>query len=69
MLILSRKPGQSIMIGDEICLTVTAIHGNDVRIGINAPHNMPVHREEIYHKIQKEKREKNLDQYHDNEQD
>ena len=52
MLILSRKVGQSIMIGDEVTVTVIGVKGNQVRVGVNAPNNVAVHREEIYERIQ-----------------
>ena len=51
MLILTRKPGQSILIGDEIKITILEVKGNQVRIGVDAPRNIGVHREEIYHII------------------
>ena len=51
MLILSRKPEESICIGDDIKITVLAIHGRQVRIGIVAPTKLPVHRQEIYDKV------------------
>ena len=56
MLILSRSTGQSIMIGDEITVTVIEIKGHQVRIGIDAPKNVAVHREEIYYRIKAEKK-------------
>ncbi len=56
MLILTRKLGQSITIGDDIKITVLDIHGRQVRLGITAPHKVVVHREEIYQKIQDENR-------------
>ena len=55
MLILTRKPGQSIMIGDDIVITLLGNMGRQQRIGIEAPTNVAVHREEIYEKIQAEK--------------
>ena len=54
MLILTRKAGQSIMIGDEIVVTVLETKGNQVRLGLTAPIDVAVHREEIFNKIQKE---------------
>ena len=51
MLILSRKPGETLVIGDEVTVTVLGVKGNQVRIGINAPKNVAVHREEIYQRI------------------
>jgi carbon storage regulator len=55
MLILSRRPGETVMIGDDVTLTVLGVSGNQVRIGINAPKDVPVHREEVYERIQQEK--------------
>lgn len=52
MLILSRNYGQSIIIGDDITVTVIEVRGNQVRLGISAPRDITVHREEIYRKIQ-----------------
>ena len=55
MLVLTRKSGQSIKIGDDISLTVLGVQGSQVRFGIEAPRDISVHREEIYRRIQEEK--------------
>lgn len=55
MLILTRRVGESLMIGDEVNVTVLGIRGNQVRIGVDAPKDVAVHREEIYDRIQQEK--------------
>ena len=54
MLVLSRHRDESIMIGDNIVITIVDIRGDKVRIGIQAPSNVPVHREEIYEAIKRE---------------
>jgi carbon storage regulator len=56
MLILTRKPGESILIGDDIEVTITSIDQNKVRVGIKSPANIPIYRQELYRKIQKENR-------------
>jgi carbon storage regulator len=57
MLILTRRVGESLMIGNEITVTVLAVKGSQVRIGINAPKEIAVHREEIYERVKQEKAE------------
>jgi carbon storage regulator len=54
MLILTRRVGETLMIGDEVTVTVLGVKGNQVRIGVNAPKHVAVHREEIYERIRQE---------------
>jgi carbon storage regulator len=54
VLILTRKTGETLMIGDDVTVTILGIKGNQVRVGINAPKNVAVHREEIYERIKRE---------------
>ena len=57
MLILTRRVGETLMIGDEVTVTVLGVKGNQVRIGVNAPKDVSVHREEIYERIKNEQKE------------
>ena len=64
MLILTRRVGETLMVGDEVSVTVLGVKGNQGRIGVNAPKEIAVHREEIYQRIQ---REKVINQHHDDD--
>lgn len=54
MLILTRRPGQTVMVGDQVTFTVLTVRGNTVRIGFAADPKIPIHREEVYERIKKE---------------
>jgi carbon storage regulator len=60
MLVLSRKRNESIVIGDDINIVIVDIRGDKVRLGIEAPANVPVHRREVYDAIQREQRDQHL---------
>ena len=57
MLILTRRVGETLMVGDEVTVTVLGVKGNQVRLGVNAPKSVAVHREEIYKRIQDEEQQ------------
>ena len=58
MLVLSRQKDESIMIGDDVEITIVGVRGDKVRLGITAPKSIPVHRREVYDAIQREKSQK-----------
>ncbi len=60
MLILTRRVGETLIIGDNVTVTVLGVKGNQVRIGVNAPKDVTVHREEIYERIKKEKEQNHV---------
>ena len=62
MLILTRRVGESLMVGDDITVTVLGVKGNQVRIGVNAPRDVAVHREEIYNRIKEDDETKPTEQ-------
>jgi carbon storage regulator len=57
VLVLTRRPGESVMIGDDVVVTVLDVRGDVVRVGIKAPRSVQVHREEVYQELQKVNRE------------
>ena len=65
MLVLSRQKDESIVIGDDVEITIVDVRGDKVRLGINAPKNIPVHRREVYDAIQREKAAKAKEEEHD----
>jgi carbon storage regulator len=60
MLILTRRVGETVMIGDDVTITVLGVKGNQVRVGINAPKHVAVHREEIYERIKREQQSEEI---------
>ena len=67
MLILTRRVGETLVIGDDVTVTVLGVRGNQVRLGVNAPKDVAVHREEIYQRIQNEKDTENSTESSEND--
>ena len=69
MLILTRRVGETLVIGDDVTITVLGVRGNQVRVGVNAPKDVAVHREEIYQRIQDERTNENSCENNKNDDD
>ena len=67
MLILTRRVGETLMVGDDVTVTVLGVKGNQVRIGVNAPKDVAVHREEIYDRTRKENENNAAPKHNDDE--
>ena len=67
MLVLSRQKDESIIIGDDVEITIVDVRGDKVRLGINAPRNISVHRREVYDAIQREKENAKKQSYHNHQ--
>lgn len=63
MLILTRRVGEKLMIGEDVMVTVLGVKGNQIRLGVSAPIEVRVHREEVYERIQKEKEIKQIEKH------
>ena len=64
VLILTRRPGETLMIGSDITVTILGVKGSQIRIGVNAPKSIPVHRQELYERIQREDRHRHESRRH-----
>jgi carbon storage regulator len=60
MLILTRRVGETVIVGNDVTVTIVGVKGNQIRIGISAPKNVSIHREEIYQRIRREQHQSRL---------